>query len=427
MVKNNNGITNTTSSIYTINAVSINDNGDYICRVSNYCGSISSNTAQLTVNNTQLPVITKFPKSDTLCTGKNITFEIAAVSESQLSYQWQVNGTNISGATTTSYTLTNFSKANEGVYKCIVSNKYGSKNASALLLIFTKPIISTAPVTQIKKVGESATYSLTPSGGGPYTYAWYKNNNLISGNSGNIYTISSIILSDAGHYTCLITNDCGSNTAEIGTLIVEDGLQYKASGTITYDNSSNTPITNTLISLINPDLTPLDSIYTDNAGYFTFNKSVKNGVYSLSLKIKKTWGGANATDALLISKYFVKLYTFKDALTLKAADVDNNTKVNSTDALTINKRFVKIIPSFVIGDWLNDINTLIVNGSDVVQNIKVICTGDVNGDYRPLSKKLDSDMSLNNRGNNTRKTRTGIYTSFSNRQRYKSGSYWSCG
>jgi len=51
----------------------------------------------------------------------NITLSVAT-SGTGLTYQWQVNGTNLTGATGATFTVTNFAAANAGRYSVIVSN-----------------------------------------------------------------------------------------------------------------------------------------------------------------------------------------------------------------------------------------------------------------------------------------------------------------
>src|SRR5262249_59946236 len=70
--------------------------------VSNSVGTGTSKTATLTVN--VGPAITTQPVSQTVTAGATATFSVVASGTAPLSYQWQKNGSNISGATSASYT-----------------------------------------------------------------------------------------------------------------------------------------------------------------------------------------------------------------------------------------------------------------------------------------------------------------------------------
>src|SRR5437899_2575450 len=73
--------------------------------VSNSAGTATSNAATLTVNAAAVaPAITSQPSNQTVTAGQAATFSVSATGTAPLSYQWQKNGTNITGATSSSYT-----------------------------------------------------------------------------------------------------------------------------------------------------------------------------------------------------------------------------------------------------------------------------------------------------------------------------------
>jgi uncharacterized repeat protein (TIGR03803 family) len=117
--------------------------GLYSVIVSNSFGSVTSTPALLTVTSS-VPVITLQPKNQTLPSGATATFQVGAVGNFPLFYQWQLNGnnitdsTNIIGTTTTILTIANASSVNAGTYSVIVSNSLGwVSSAGAALTLFT--------------------------------------------------------------------------------------------------------------------------------------------------------------------------------------------------------------------------------------------------------------------------------------------------
>ena len=76
------------------------------------------------------PNITTQPLSQTLPLGTNASFTVVAVGEGPLTYQWSLNGTNISGATATSFTTNNIVPGSAGNYAVTVSNSGGSTASS---------------------------------------------------------------------------------------------------------------------------------------------------------------------------------------------------------------------------------------------------------------------------------------------------------
>lgn len=76
-----------------------------------------------------------------------------------------------------------------------------------------------API--VVKVGQELRLSIAASGTAP-TYAWYKDGTLIADASSNIFTISTVSLTDAGEYNCVVTGKTGiPATSKTVTVTVE--------------------------------------------------------------------------------------------------------------------------------------------------------------------------------------------------------------
>jgi hypothetical protein len=119
----------------TLNGVTSSSAGSYRVIVSNSAGSVTSAAATLTVNSTVVaPTITTQPRSQTVYAGANVTFSVAASGTEPLSYQWQKNGNNISGATSTSLTLTRVTSYSAGTYRVVVGNSVGSVTSAGATL-----------------------------------------------------------------------------------------------------------------------------------------------------------------------------------------------------------------------------------------------------------------------------------------------------
>ncbi len=166
-----------------------------------------------------------------------------------------------------------------------------------------------------------------------------------------------------------------------GIITVLQPTSTTITGTITYKNNANTPITNSIIELKQNGITVAQAT-TDASGHYTFS-NLSNGTYLINCNISKTWGGVNSVDALMILKKFVGLITLT-GLNLKAADVDGSQFINSIDPLIVSRRFVSIISSFSVGDWQTESNLEVINAPSInIVNLKVLCTGDVDGSFIP--------------------------------------------
>ncbi len=167
------------------------------------------------------PSITTNPSNMTVCSGGSVTFNVAATGTAPLSYQWRKNGTNISGATSTSLTFNPVVTGDAGSYDCVVTNSCGSATSSAATLtVNVAPSITTQPASLTRCVGTSATFTVAATGSPSPTFQWRKNGTNIGGATGSSLTFASVVLSDAASYDCVVTNTCGSVTSSAATLTV---------------------------------------------------------------------------------------------------------------------------------------------------------------------------------------------------------------
>ena len=135
--KNTTNISGATAASYTTPATTAPDNGaKFDVVVSNGAGSATSNQAILTVNAAPVaPTITTQPANQTVTAGQTATFSVVASGTAPLTYQWQKNGSAISGATATSYTTPITTTADSGeLFRVVVSNSVGSVTSNSATL-----------------------------------------------------------------------------------------------------------------------------------------------------------------------------------------------------------------------------------------------------------------------------------------------------
>ncbi len=108
-----------------------------------------------------------------------------------------------------------------GTVQVIPSNGCGAGTAQNLAVSVSAPAtITTNPADQTKCVGQTATFSVSASGG-PLTYQWKKNGANVGTNSAT-YTTPALVAGDNGaQYTVTVTSaGCGSVTSAAATLTV---------------------------------------------------------------------------------------------------------------------------------------------------------------------------------------------------------------
>lgn len=167
------------------------------------------------------PTITAQPTSRSASLGTSTTFSVTASGASPLTYQWKKDGTAISGATASSYTISSVSNTDAGSYTVVVSNANGSTTSNvATLTVNTAVTITQQPADTEVNPGSSFTLSVTATGTAPITYQWKKDGTSIAGATSATYTVASATSTHAGSYTVVVTNPAGSVTSSVATVMV---------------------------------------------------------------------------------------------------------------------------------------------------------------------------------------------------------------
>jgi hypothetical protein len=212
-------IAGATAASFTIASVQPSDAGSYAVVVTNSIGSMTSAVAVLTV--WIPPAITSQPQSRTNVVGTGAGFSVAASGTAPLSYQWQFNGSNVSGATATALTLNNVQASDAGSYSAVVTNSGGSITSSiAALTVWVPPSVASQPQSRTNVVGTGAAFTVAVNGTAPFSYQWQVNGANVTAATGANFTIANVQPSDAGSYTVLVTNSAGSVTSAGAILTV---------------------------------------------------------------------------------------------------------------------------------------------------------------------------------------------------------------
>jgi len=158
----------------------------------------------------QTPTITTQPVSQSVSVGSNVTFSVVAIGLGQLSYQWLLSNTPITGATSATLNLTNVQSTDSGTYTVIVANTVGVITSNpATLVVLQTPVIN-SPTSASGYIGIPFQYQIIASNS-PTAFAA---TGLPAGLALNSNGIIAGVPTTTGTYTVGLT---GTNTVGTGT------------------------------------------------------------------------------------------------------------------------------------------------------------------------------------------------------------------
>jgi cyclophilin family peptidyl-prolyl cis-trans isomerase len=119
--------------------------GSIVITAADINGNGTSSTLAFSV--AAAPVFTTQPVSQTIAVGGNVTFTAAATASASPSYQWQVNGTNLSGLTTSGFLLSSAHSVSTGLYTAVATSGVSNTSAPAIFgVTTTNEVIDAATV-----------------------------------------------------------------------------------------------------------------------------------------------------------------------------------------------------------------------------------------------------------------------------------------
>lgn len=231
-LKNGVAVDGWTSAALTLSSLTSNDVATYQVVVSNAAGSVTSATAQLTLQEpvvvASAPVITSEPFSVVGTLGGAGSFSVSASGVPVPTFQWFKNGALLAGAMSEVLNFSALAASDVGSYQVVATNSAGSVTSAAAQLtlqepvvVASAPVITRQPVSVVAMVGATASFSVSASGVPVPTFQWFKNGVLLTGATSEVLSFSALAAVAAGSYQVVVTNAVGSVTSTSVTLAVQ--------------------------------------------------------------------------------------------------------------------------------------------------------------------------------------------------------------
>jgi hypothetical protein len=262
------------------------------------------------------PTITTQPTNQTVTAGQTATFTAAATGSPTPTVQWQVSTdggvtfSNISGATSTTLSLTTALSQNGYRYRAVFTNAAGTATTTAATLSVnssTPPTITTQPTNQTVTAGQTATFTAAATGSPTPTVQWQVSTdggatfNNVSGATSTTLSLTTALSQNGYRYRAVFTNAAGTATTTAATLTV-NAVPPPPSGTVTLQNSNSNLCIDTggsasFAALIQSPCS------TSNTQKFTLTAAPASGwSYLVSAASNLCWdvaGGSSSAGALI--------------------------------------------------------------------------------------------------------------------------------
>jgi hypothetical protein len=234
--KGNNSITGANNNNYTINTAKKNDEGYYLCEVSNLCKTILSDSALVIMTD---PEVTVHPSNHSICLGNSVTLSIEANGKKPFSYQWKKNNIDISDSDTNAYALSTTDISDEGYYHCEVTNICSSTSSdSGQLRIITLTV--DAGMDKKTCIGNSADIEAIATSNhaiesGNIEYHWSPHNGLSDPSSSNPEGNPD----SSTTYFVTATDELGCKTSDSVHIFIQNAYQNQIICMVTVDSLAN--------------------------------------------------------------------------------------------------------------------------------------------------------------------------------------------
>ena len=215
--------------------------GTYRLRVSNPFGTALS--APATLRLAAGPAILRQPQTRIVAAGSSTVLNVQAGGTPALRYRWQFGTTDIPGATTFQLVLTNIQPSQQGTYRVIIENDYGTVTSDpATLTIQDPPAITEHPVGATVLAGASVTLDSAAAGTEPLTYQWRVNGANIPGANSPTLLLQDLQPAQSGRYTVRVSNGVGSAISEeaIINVLVPPSVNIVATDGAASETGANT-------------------------------------------------------------------------------------------------------------------------------------------------------------------------------------------
>jgi hypothetical protein len=224
------------------------------------------------------------PVSRNTNAGATVTFSATVSNPTAPYYQWRKEGLNITGATDTSYRLSNVQLADSGNYSVFVSNGQGGITSSnAMLNVGILPAILQQPLSFTNGLGTSNSFGVSVFGSEPLLYQWFKAGTAIADATNSRLPLPNLQSNQIGYYYVTVTNLYGWAVSSNALLTIPGAepafLMQGLAAYYPFDGNASDASGNGNNGTVNGAVLAQDRLGAPNAAY-SFNGSSSSITFS---------------------------------------------------------------------------------------------------------------------------------------------------
>lgn len=161
------------------------------------------------------PTITTQPQSQTVNAGAPVSFTVGATGTAPLSYQWKKNGTDIAGATNTTYSIASTVVGDAGNYSVVVTNPAGSATSTTATLT----VLSLSAPWQTADIGAVGIVGSAGDSAGTFTV---KGSGTGIGGTSDQFRFVYQTMSGDGSITARVNSQSGTTTSSLAGVMIRE-------------------------------------------------------------------------------------------------------------------------------------------------------------------------------------------------------------
>jgi hypothetical protein len=249
-----------------------------------------------------VPVLVLQPQAQSMEKGRDVTFRVAVRNDEPCQFQWQLNQTNLPGATRSELTLSNLPPSLDGGrYRVLVQNGSGATfSESALLTVFplSPPSVLSQPTSVEVAEGEpEVVFQVACAGSGVLSCQWQFNGKNLPQGTGERLVLRHVRPFADGRYRVRVTNPYGSVWSDEVRLTVnsydadEDGLSDYEELLLKTDPEKPDYYGDRLPPIPSPEISPWQELWVTSNPSSQGKRSMAVAVLQILLRMSHIWWG----------------------------------------------------------------------------------------------------------------------------------------